>query len=90
MSDIQRCFKLGKMKGLTHLQFSTYSSATYVFERIQSINSNVSTLRSAGDKSVRYYQFQTADEQAMYTMGQRLLIQNDPDNASSYFSVQKN
>ncbi len=78
------------MKGLTYSQLFLYSNAVTTFMRIQTYNSNVSTLRALGDSSKSYYQFSTTIEFETYSMGQRILVQNDRLNASNYESVQQN
>jgi len=82
------CFPLGMMNGLTYSQLQKYSIAVSVFKRVENYNTRVATLRSAGDKSQSYYDFQKADEQAQYKLGLFLLVQNDPAYAN-YIPVQK-
>ena len=76
------------MNGLTNAQYILYSQAQSTFLRIQAYDANIRTLRLAGNKSLSYYIFGEG-EQSLYTMGQRLLIQNDPTNSSNYQSVIK-
>jgi hypothetical protein len=84
------CFIVGSMKGLTFTQYQIYSNATAIFTRIQAYNANISTLRGNGDIEATYYQFGSAVEKTAFTMGQALLIQNDPTNAARYATIPQN
>ena len=90
LGDIDRmaCFTLGTMKGLTYMQLLTYSNATNIYQRVESYNSNVSTLRASGDTSKTYYTFNSSEEESKYKLGRFLLIQNDP--TGDYTPVKKN
>jgi len=57
------------------------------YNRIQTINSNVSTMRGAGDRTLNYYTFQNYDEVTSYTQGQYLHVQRYPN--SNWNSVSK-
>jgi hypothetical protein len=81
---------LGKMMGLTFIQYRQYTTAINMFRTVEAYNSNVSTLRGNGDTGLSYYTFTSTTDEANYTMGQYLLVQNDPNNASKYTAVQKN
>ena len=83
-------FPLGKMKGLTFMQYNDYSNAINIFRTVEAFNSNVSTMRSAGDKGLSYYIFKSTTEETNYTRGLYLLVQNDPTNAALYVPVEKN
>ena len=83
-------FPLGKMKGLTFMQYNDYSNAINIFRTVEAFNSNISTMRSAGDKGLSYYTFKSTTEETNYTRGLYLLVQNDPINAALYTPVQKN
>jgi hypothetical protein len=83
-------FPLGHMKALTFTQFRTYSTAINTFNTVQSYNSNVSTLRFAGNKSLSYYTFASSTEETNFILGNMLLLQNDPSNSNLYVPVQKN
>jgi hypothetical protein len=82
------CFPLGAMNGLTYAQLLKYSKAASVFKRVENYNTKVAALRSAGDLSQTYYEFQNTDEQAQYKLGLFLLVQNDLAYAN-YKPVQK-
>ena len=84
------CFPLGNMKGLTFTQFRTYSTAITTFNTVQAYNSNVSTLRFAGNKSLSYYTFASSTEETNFILGNMLLLQNDPGNSNLYVPVEKN
>jgi hypothetical protein len=83
-------FPLGKMKGLTFMQYREYSEAVNIFRTVEAYNSNVSTLRGNGNLGVSYYVFNSSESETKYRQGQFILVQNDPLNAASYTSVQKN
>jgi hypothetical protein len=55
-----------------------YQSYWGTFELVQNYNLNVSTLRSAGDKTQTYYIFEGNDQQVAYTNGRMLHIQRYP------------
>jgi hypothetical protein len=82
------CFPLGKMTGLTFSQLQKYSYAVSVFKRIEAYNLGVSINRTRGNLSQAYYEFIDSYEQAQYTQGLFLLVQNDPSYAN-YIPVQK-
>jgi len=83
-------FPLGKMKGLTFMQYNDYSNAVNIFRTVEAFNSNVSTLRGNGNVGLSYYVFTSTTEETNYTRGLYLLVQNDPVNAALYTPVQKN
>jgi hypothetical protein len=78
---------IGQMKGLTFTQYQIYTAAVGTFNRVQAYNLNVSTLRSAGNSQLSYYQFISGAELEAYKMGMCLLVTNDPRNAASYAPV---
>ena len=82
------CFIVGSMKGLTNAQLIMYNKATSTFLRIQAYDANIRSQRLAGNKTLSYYIFQEG-EKPLYTMGQFLLIQNDPNNTVNYQEVVK-
>lgn len=57
-----------------------YQTCWNTFNRIQEVNSNVSTARSAGDKSQIYYTYESLVEQNKYTVGRMLHIQRYPNS----------
>ena len=83
-------FPLGKMKGLTFMQYREYSAAVNIFRTVEAYNANVSTIRGNGNLGVSYYVFNSSEDETRYRQGQFILVQNDPLNAASYTSVQKN
>jgi len=82
------CFTAGSMKALTNNQYILYSQAQATFTRIYAADLVTKSARVAGNKTLSYYTFKEG-EQALYKMGQRLLIQNDPTNAASYYDFVK-
>lgn len=78
------------MQGLTYMQYRQYITAVNVFKTVEAYNANVSTMRGNGNLGVSYYVFNSSDDETKYRQGQFILVQNDPLNAASYTSVQKN
>jgi hypothetical protein len=64
-----------------------YQDCWNTFNRIQGINSNVSTIRYAGNKSETYYIYVSLLEQNKYTVGRMLHIQRYPN--SNWAAVSK-
>jgi hypothetical protein len=83
------CFILGKMKGLTYMQYKEYKTAVNTFFRVQAYDAAIYNERLQGAASVSYYTFANSTEQTHYTLGRMLLIQNDPDNATKYVPIEK-
>ena len=81
---------LGKMTGLTFIQYRQYTTAVNMFRTVEAYNSNVSTLRGNGTIGLSYYTFTSTTDESDYTMGRYILVQNDPNNAANYIPVQKN
>ncbi|NBO71812.1 MAG: hypothetical protein EBU66_14295 [Bacteroidetes bacterium] len=57
-----------------------YQDDWNTYNRIQLFNSNVSTIRSGGDKTVTYYSYATYTEKNSFTSGQFLHQQRYPDS----------
>jgi hypothetical protein len=57
-----------------------YQQYWNTFNRIQAFNSNVSTIRSGGDKQLTYYSFANYDEVTSFTQGQYLHVQRYPNS----------
>jgi len=64
-----------------------YQDYWSTYNRIQTINSNVSTLRSAGDKTLDYYIYESNNERLKFLNGQNLHINRYP--ASNWAAVSK-
>lgn len=82
---------IGTMSGLSHAQYNKYNNAMYIFKRVEAFNLNVQTLRTAGNKNLAYYEFESAEEEGNYNLGRFVLTQNDPVGAAagSYIPVKK-
>ena len=65
-------FDVSGFQGLPFALALKYKHQWDTFNRIQSFNLNVSTLRKAGNLGLSYYQYVTYGEQADFTMGQYL------------------
>jgi hypothetical protein len=73
-------FDLSGFSGLPSSLKLTYETQWNTYNRIQIANSNVSTLRAAGDKTALYYQFVSYQEKNAFTNGQMLHIKRYPDS----------
>jgi hypothetical protein len=80
---------LGNMKALTYSQLNQYKQAMALFIRVQAYNQIVRNKRLAGNKEISYYTFANNTEETMFTLGQFLLVQNNPTNASLYNLIVK-
>ena len=47
------CFDVSGFRGMTPIQFRIYKDAWNTFNRVQSYNSNISTLRAGGNKILK-------------------------------------
>ena len=79
---------LGKMKGLTFTQYNDYKQAIGTYNRVETFNSNVSTMRGNGQTSMIYYEFVSYQEQSDYKIGLYILTQNNP--TLTFTPVEKN
>lgn len=84
------CFDLSGFFCLNNSQKLKYQIAWDTFRRIQSINSNVSTLHKAGtsNNTLLYYTFESYDEKTNFNIGQSLHTQRYPN--SNWNSVDEN
>lgn len=82
------CFDVSGFRFLTPIQFRIYKDSWNTFNRVQSYNSNISTLRHAGQLNLNYYQFVTMFEMSQYRQGQQLHVQIYP--TSNWSSVPPN
>ncbi len=65
-------FDLSGYIGLSFGQALQYKSQWDTFNRIQTFNTQVSTIRNSGDKTLSYYQFVSGTERSDFTAGQFL------------------
>ncbi len=79
MSSPNYC-DLSGFKFLSFAQKNEYSRAFQLFDSIQNFNSNVSTLRSEGQKGLTYYQFISNVEKTKFLQGRFLHIQSYPNS----------
>jgi hypothetical protein len=87
MSSQNTC-DLSGFKFLTFSQKQEYQQAFQIFNKVQNYNSNVSTLRSAGQLNIPYYQFITNEEKTKFIQGRFLHVQSYPN--STWPLVQEN
>ncbi len=73
---------------MTPVQFRIYKTSWDIFNRVQSYNSNISTLRAGGQTYLNYYQFLDQQERTQYRQGQQLHAQVFP--TSNWTSVPPN
>lgn len=71
-------FTLGTLKGVNYSQLQIYKEAVATYNTVEAFNSNISTLRGNGDKSLNYYEFKTYDEKESYLTGLYFLTENNP------------
>ena len=75
------CFDLSGFIGLNDSQKLQYKTAWSTFDRIQNINSNVSTLRVLENSSnLSYYIFTSYDQKNLFRIGQFLHQQRYPNS----------
>ncbi len=72
------CFDLSGFKSMSPIQFRIYKDAWNTFNRVQEYNSNISTLRSGGNKTLNYYQYIDNKERNQFQTGQLLHTQVYP------------
>jgi hypothetical protein len=82
------CIDLSGFKFLYQSQNLEYRQAFATFDKVQLFNSNVSTLRAAGNSNLSYYQFLTNKEKTTFTKGRMLHIQSFP--SSNFPLVEEN
>jgi hypothetical protein len=73
-------YDLSGMLGLSSAQQLQYRTYWNIFEMIQATNYNISTARSAGDRSQAYYSFVSYAEQNDFTIGRFLHVQRYPNS----------
>lgn len=64
-----------------------YQDDWNIYNRIQIVNSNISTLRGLGDKTQNYYTYSSYDELISFQQGQYLHLQRYPN--SNWSAVSK-
>ena len=74
------CFDLSGFLALPQSTKVLYAQYWATYDRIQAINSNVSTLRRAGDLTRTYYQFVSGEERLAFVNGQMLHIRQYPNS----------
>lgn len=83
------CFDLSGFIGLNDSTKLQYKTAWSTFDRIQTINSNVSTINNTqGNSNVPYYTFISYNEKNLFRIGQFLHQQRYPN--SNWNSVNEN
>jgi len=88
--EISRCFDASGFLVLTARQNQEYREAWDTFNRIQSVNSNVSTLRAIGKKDIWYYNYVSNVERMKFIEGQSLHMRTYPAFSTLWATVEKN
>jgi hypothetical protein len=88
MASAQNYCDLSGFKFLTNDQKLQYKQSWALFNQVQSFNSNVSTLRAAGQTQIPYFQFINAEDKTRFTQGRFLHVQSYPN--SNWDVVQQN
>jgi hypothetical protein len=82
------CLDLSGFKWLFQSQKLEYQQSFALFGKVQNFNSNISTLRAAGDSNLSYYQFANTEEKTRFLQGRFLHIQAYP--GSNFPVVEQN
>jgi hypothetical protein len=88
--QIDRCFDASGFLVLTARQNLHFREAWDTFNRIQTLNSNVSTLRAFGRTDIYYYNFKTNTERMNFIEGQSLHMRTYPAFSTFWLAVEKN
>lgn len=83
-----QCFDVSGFATMSIGSLRMYETYWTTFNRIQAYDSNVSTLRHAGNTTLAYYQYQGYDERNAFTNGRLLHINRYP--TSNWAVVEKN
>ena len=75
--------------GLTFSQNLRYKASWDTFTRIQTFDSNVSTLNATSGAGLRYYTFSNYEEKNKFIEGQYLHLKALPYYSSLWFSINK-
>jgi len=72
---LNTCFSsISSINSLSYNQRYEYKAAWNSFQTVELYNSNVSTLRGEGNKSLMYYQYSTCESQSQYRKGASLFF----------------
>lgn len=88
--QIDKCFDASGFLVLSIGQNQVYKDAWNTFNRIQILNSNVSTLRAAGNSNILYYNYISNAEKMQFIQGQSLHMRIYPSFSSFWLAVEKN
>jgi|LauGreDrversion4_2_1035121.scaffolds.fasta_scaffold278178_4 hypothetical protein len=86
-SNVFKCFDASGFAGLTYNQKNEYSMAWNTFNRVQLFDSNVSTVRAAGNTTIQYYRFPTNSERYLFTEGRSLHLKTLPALSSFWAPI---
>jgi hypothetical protein len=87
---IDKCYDASGFLVQTIRQNQINRESWDTFRRIQILNSNVSTIRSAGRSNIYYYNFKNNTEKNYFLQGQFLHFQVYPSLSSFWQAVEKN
>ena len=82
------CFDASGFLGLSQSILRDYKTWWDTYERIQTINSNISTQRAQGNRTLTYYTYLSFDEKISFLNGQMLHVRQYPN--SNWAPVLKN
>lgn len=85
--QFSNAFDLSGFLAVTFSAKLLYEDQWNTYNRIQAYNSNVSTIRAAGDKTIQYYNYANYDESTAFTNGQFLHVKRYPN--SNWSAVSK-
>jgi hypothetical protein len=72
---LSQCFtKVATINSMTYNQLQDYTKAWNMFRAVESYNSNISTQRGQGNKTLNYYQFTSQDDASSYRTGTNLFF----------------
>jgi hypothetical protein len=74
------CFDLSGFLALSSSQALLYRQQWDTYNRIQTFNSNVSTIRAQGNRGISYYTYINFDEKDAFTNGQYLHQKRYPNS----------
>lgn len=72
---LSQCFtNVATINSMTYNQLQDYNYSWNMFRSVETYNSNISTQRSQGNKTLNYYQFTSQDDASSYRTGASLFL----------------
>jgi hypothetical protein len=70
MSALDVCFNsISTIQSVSYNQYASYKTCWETFRSVELYNSNVSTQRGQGNKTISYYQYPDSTKQSQYKQG---------------------